>query len=212
MHLLSKALSFPHPSLADKDGLLAVGGDLSPDRLLLAYYNGIFPWYNDSEPILWWSPNPRMVVKPKAVHISKSTRKLLRDEAFTVTHNQNFLEVMLACKRTPRKDQHGTWITQDMIAAYLKLHELGYAQSVEVWKDNKLVGGLYGVILKDKGVFCGESMFAAVSNASKYGFITLSRKLIQENYRLIDCQIYTDHLASLGAAELSREQFLNYLK
>lgn len=212
MHLLSKALSFPHPSLADKDGLLAVGGDLSPDRLLLAYYNGIFPWYNDGEPILWWSPNPRMVVKPKAVHISKSMRKLLRDEAFTVTHNQNFLEVMLACKRTPRKDQHGTWITQDMIAAYLKLHELGYAQSVEVWKDNKLVGGLYGVILKDKGVFCGESMFAAVSNASKYGFITLSRKLIQENYRLIDCQIYTDHLASLGAAELSREQFLDYLK
>ena len=212
MHLLSKELSFPNPALADEDGLLAIGGDLSPDRLLLAYYNGIFPWYNDGEPILWWSPNPRMVVKPKAVHISKSMRKLLRDEAFTVTHNQNFLEVMLACKRTPRKDQHGTWITQDMLAAYLKLHELGYAQSVEVWQDNKLVGGLYGVMLKDKGVFCGESMFATVSNASKYGFITLSRKLIQENYRLIDCQIYTDHLASLGATEITRKQFLDYLK
>ena len=212
MNLLSKELSFPNPALADEDGLLAIGGDLSPDRLLLAYYNGIFPWYNDGEPILWWSPNPRMVVKPKAVHISKSMRKLLRDEAFTVTHNQNFLEVMLACKRTPRKDQHGTWITQDMLAAYLKLHELGYAQSVEVWQDNKLVGGLYGVMLKDKGVFCGESMFATVSNASKYGFITLSRKLIQENYRLIDCQIYTDHLASLGATEITRKQFLDYLK
>lgn len=139
-------------------------------------------------------------------------RKLLRDNPFTVTYNQNFLEVILACKRIKRDGQQGTWITNDVVEAYLRLHQLGYAISVEVWYEDKLVGGLYGIDLQDKGVFCGESMFATVSNASKVGFIALSRKLTKNGYKLIDCQMYTDHLASLGAAEIPRETFLEYLK
>ena len=211
MHILTDHIAFPHPSQAEEDGLLAIGGDLRPERLMLAYHSGIFPWFNEGQMALWWSPDPRMVVKPQDVHISKSMRKILRDGQFKVTYNQRFLEVILACKRIKREGQNDTWITNAMIAAYLKLHEMGHAISVEVWQDDQLVGGLYGIDLKEKGIFCGESMFSTVSNASKVGFITLSRKLTKEKYRLIDCQMYTDHLASLGAAEIPRETFLKYL-
>ena len=211
MYLLSSKPEFPHPSLANKDGILAIGGDLSPERLLLAYRNGIFPWYNEEDPILWWSPDPRMVVTPAEVHISKSMRKLLREQPFTITYNQCFEHVMNACKQISRKDQDDTWITGDMVAAYARLHQLGYAQSVEVWHEDKLVGGLYGIVLEDKGVFCGESMFALMDNASKYGFITLAQKLHKQGFHLIDCQVYTEHLASLGAKEIPRAEFLNHL-
>ncbi|TVZ52768.1 leucyl/phenylalanyl-tRNA--protein transferase [Dokdonia sp. Hel_I_53] len=203
---------FPDHHLADEDGLLMVGGELTPDWLLKAYRSGIFPWYNDGQPILWWTPDPRMVVKPNDVKVSKSMRKVLRDNYFKVTYNQNFLEVILACKRIKRNGQEGTWITNDIVDAYLRLHELGYAISIEVWHEDELVGGLYGIDLKEKGVFCGESMFTTMSNASKAGFITLSRKLAALNYKLIDCQMYTEHLASLGADEISRDRFLKYLK
>jgi len=178
---------------------------------MLAYHSGIFPWFNEGQMALWWSPDPRMVLKPEEVHVSKSMRKVLRDDTFRVTYNQRFLEVILHCKRMKRKEQDDTWITNAMVAAYLKLHEMGHCISVEVWQNDQLVGGLYGIDLKDKGIFCGESMFSKVSNASKVGFITLSRKLTQQNYRLIDCQMYTDHLATLGAAEIPREDFLTYL-
>ncbi len=203
---------FPDHRLADDDGLLLVGGSLEEDWLLHAYNKGIFPWYNDGQPILWWSPPERMVVAPEDVHISKSMRKVLRDQTFKVTYDQNFLEVILACKRIKRNGQNDTWITDEMIAAYLNLHKKGCVSSIEVWQGGDLVGGLYGVNLKEKGVFCGESMFSRVSNASKVAFITLSQKLKEENYQLIDCQMYTDHLASLGAAEISRDTFLKYLK
>lgn len=212
MYILTEHIGFPHPSEAEEDGLLAVGGDLHPDRLILAYHSGIFPWFNEGQMALWWSPDPRMVVQPQDVYISKSMRKVLRDPSFKVTYNQRFLEVILACKRMKRKEQHDTWITNAMVEAYLRLHELGHAISVEVWQHDELVGGLYGIDLKEKGVFCGESMFSRVSNASKVGFITLSRKLTKENYRLIDCQMHTNHLASLGAKEIPREEFLKYLE
>lgn len=211
MYVLSQELYFPLVSQAEEDGLLAIGGDLSTERLLLAYNSGIFPWFNEGQMALWYSPNPRMVLKPQEVYVSKSMRKVLRKNSFKVTYNQNFLEVILACKRIKREGQHDTWITNAMVEAYLKLHELGHAISVEIWQGATLVGGLYGVNLKTKGVFCGESMFSAVSNASKVGFITLSRKLEKENYHLIDCQMYTPHLASLGAAEIPRTEFLKYL-
>jgi len=208
MYFLSSDLWFPSQSSADADGLLAIGGDLSPERLMLAYNQGIFPWFNEEEPPLWWCPDPRMVVAPENVYVSKSMRKLFREQAFTVTYNQDFPRVISGCRSVPRKDQHDTWITQDLIGAYLELYDAGHIISVEVWRDNALVGGLYGVNLREKGVFCGESMFATESNASKYGFIMLSQKLQQEGYSLIDCQIYTDHLASLGATEIPRSEFL----
>lgn len=211
MHLLDDTLSFPHPELTHETGILAIGGDLSPERLILAYQNGIFPWYSDDEPLLWWSPDPRMVLFPDELKVSKSMRKLFRDEKFKVTFNQDFESVIRACAEVPRRDQDGTWITEEMIQSYLKLHQLGYAQSVEVYENEKLVGGLYGIYLKEKAVFCGESMFTKVSNASKYGFISLIEKLKEEGVQLIDCQIYTAHLASLGAKEISREAFLSYL-
>ena len=212
MYVLSQDLYFPPVSQAEEDGLLAIGGDLSTARLMLAYHSGIFPWFNEGQMALWWSPDPRMVLKPREVYVSKSMRKVLRDNTFTVSYNQNFLEVMLHCKRIKRDGQNDTWITNAMVEAYLKLHEQGHTISVEVWRDEQLVGGLYGIDLKEKGVFCGESMFSLESNASKVGFITLSRKLEKQNYHLIDCQMYTAHLASLGATEIARETFLNYLK
>ena len=212
MHVLSEELYFPAVSQAEEDGLLAIGGDLSTERLMLAYHSGIFPWFNEGQMALWWSPDPRMVLKPKDVYLSKSMRKVLRDNTFKVTYNQNFLEVMLHCKRIKREGQNDTWITNSMVEAYLKLHEQGHAISVEVWREDTLVGGLYGIDLKENGVFCGESMFSLESNASKVGFITLSRKLEKQNYHLIDCQMYTEHLSSLGAAEIPREDFLKYLK
>ena len=211
VYLLSKELVFPPVHLANKDGLLAVGGDLSVERLLLAYKSGIFPWYNQGEPVIWYSPNPRMVLFPKDLKISKSMKQVIRNGDFTVTFNQNFSEVISNCKRIYRvSDQGETWITNEMQQAYINLHKKGIAKSVEVWQDDELVGGLYGIDLGT--VFCGESMFSKVSNASKFAFIKLVQKLEKENYKLIDCQVYNNHLASLGADEIPRETFLNFIK
>ena len=210
MFLLSKDLVFPPVHLADKDGLLAIGGDLSLERLLLAYKSGIFPWYNPGEPIIWYSPNLRMVLFPKNLKISKSMKQIIRKNEFKITFNQNFKAVISNCKTIKRDGQGGTWITDEMQDAYLKLHEKGIAKSVEVWLENELVGGLYGIDLGT--VFCGESMFSKISNTSKLAFIYLVQKLKKENYKLIDCQVYNPHLESLGADEISREEFLKYLK
>jgi leucyl/phenylalanyl-tRNA--protein transferase len=210
MYLLSKDLVFPQVNLADKNGLLAVGGDLSVERLLLAYKSGIFPWYNKGEPIIWYSPDPRMVLFPKNLKISKSMKQIIRKNQFRATFNQNFLEVIANCKNSYREGQGGTWITDEMEKAYINLHNLGVAKSVEVWEGNELVGGLYGIDLGH--IFCGESMFSKVSNASKFAFIYLVQKLEKEHYTLIDCQVYNEHLDSLGAEEISRSEFLTYLK
>ncbi|MBU2939020.1 leucyl/phenylalanyl-tRNA--protein transferase [Lacinutrix sp. C3R15] len=208
MHLLNQKIEFPNVQEADDEGLLAIGGDLSVERLLLAYKSGIFPWFNENDPILWWSPDPRFVLFPEKLKVSKSMKQVLRNTDFTVTINQDFLSVIQECAKAKREGQSGTWITDTMVQAYLKLHELGYAKSVEVWQGNTLVGGLYGVDLNN-GVFCGESMFTKVSNASKVGFITLIQNT---NYKLIDCQVYTNHLASLGAEDISREDFMAFFK
>lgn len=211
MYILNDSLTFPQPHLADANGILAIGGDLSIERLRLAYQHGIFPWYSEDEPLLWWSPDPRMVLFPDDLKVSKSMRKLFRDQKFEVRFNQDFESVIRECAEIPRHDQDDTWITEEMIQAYLKLHDIGIAQSVAVYENSKLVGGLYGIYLKDSQVFCGESMFTKVSNASKYGFISLVEKLRDEDVHVIDCQVYTPHLASLGAQEISREAFLSYL-
>jgi len=210
MYLLSKDLVFPAVHLADKHGLLAVGGDLSAERLLLAYKNGIFPWFNQGEPIVWYSPDPRMVLFPNNLKISKSMKQVIRKNQFRATFNQNFSEVIANCKNSYREGQGGTWITDEMEHAYINLHNLGFAKSVEVWEGNELVGGLYGIDLGH--IFCGESMFSKVSNASKFAFIQLVQKLEKEHYTLIDCQVYNEHLDSLGAEEISRSEFLTYLK
>ncbi len=209
MYFLSDNIWFPPVSTASPEGVLAIGGDLSVKRLLLAYKNGIFPWYNEGEPIIWYSPNPRMVLFFDQLRVSKSMRQILRKELFTVTFNTHFKEVIFNCKTVARKNQGGTWITTEMQQAYHNLHKRGIAKSVEVWQDKKLVGGLYGIDLGT--VFTGESMFSKVSNASKVAFIYLAQKLQKEKYKLLDCQLYTDHLASLGAKEISRTEFLKYL-
>lgn len=211
MHILSKELLFPLHHQTSPEGLLAIGGDLSVERLQLAYNSGIFPWYSDDEPILWWSPDPRMVLFPEDLKVSKSMKQLLKKNTFTVTFNKAFNEVIEKCALIKRDGQEDTWITGEMITAYKELHKIGVAVSVEVWEEGELVGGLYGIDLKDKKIFCGESMFATVSNASKYGFISLVEYLKGEGYQLIDCQVYTDHLESLGAIEIDREVFLSYL-
>jgi len=209
MYLLGKDYNFPPIELASDEGVIAYGGDLHPDRLLKAYQNGIFPWYSEGEPIVWYSPNPRMVLFPHEVKISKSMRKIVRDKTFKVTFNQNFEQVISQCKTIQRSDQEGTWITDDLEKSMLALHKKGFAKSVEVWQDHKLVGGLYGIDLGK--MFCGESMFSLVSNASKVAYIYLAQKLASENYPLIDCQVYNDHLASLGAIEIPRKIFKEYL-
>jgi len=211
VHFLTKSLWFPPVTDASEDGLLAVGGDLSPERLLLAYQSGIFPWYSEGQPILWWSPDPRMVLFPKQLKVSKSFRKTIKSEKFTVTFNQNFTEVIENCAVIRREGQDGTWITSEIEKAYINLHKKGHAVSVEVWQDEELVGGLYGIDLPENRVFCGESMFAKVSDASKVGFYYLVQFLEGKNYRLIDCQIYTEHLERLGAEEISKEEFLRHL-
>jgi leucyl/phenylalanyl-tRNA--protein transferase len=204
---LDKRLVFPNPSLADEDGLLAVGGDLSTGRLLLAYHNGIFPWYNDDTPILWYSPHERFVLFPDELRVSKSMRQILRSGRLRVTYDQNFAEVINNCSTVDRKGQDGTWITADMKNAYIRLHKEGHAHSVEVWEDEELVGGLYGVQIGS--VFCGESMFSKTSNASKAALISLCNT---NNYELIDCQVYTEHLESMGARMISREEYLRILQ
>lgn len=212
MQYLTKKLWFPDPEQATVDGLLAIGGYLSREQLLLAYNSGIFPWFEDNQPILWWSPDPRLVLFPEKFKISKSLRKTLRNEKFRITFNQNFDEVISYCAAVPRSGQAGTWITQEMQEAYIDLHKAGYAVSVEVWEDDKLAGGLYGIDLHHKKVFCGESMFSLVSDASKVAFYHLSKYVSSKNYKLIDCQIYNPHLESLGAEEVPREDFLRLLK
>lgn len=207
MVLLNDDLIFPDPHQADDEGLLAIGGDLSVKRLLLAYKNGIFPWFDHDALILWWSPNPRFVLFPKRLKVSKSMRQVLRKGAFVVTVNQEFEAVISECSKMERTNQSGTWITAQMQQAYLRLHQLGYVTSVEVWQHEKLVGGLYGVDVGN-GVFCGESMFAKVSNASKVAFITFIKN---SDYKLIDCQVPTPHLKSLGAEEIDRGTFLKFL-
>lgn len=204
---LDEQLWFPPATeaLTDPNGLLAIGGDLSPERLLLAYRSGIFPWFSEGEPLLWWSPAPRMVLYPDELRISKSLQKRLRNADFRVTFNQAFAEVIQACANT-RAQTQGTWITADMQAAYIQLHQLGHAHSVEVWQEDQLVGGLYGVWVHP--VFCGESMFARVSDASKVALAHWVRYLHRQGVQMIDCQVYTDHLARLGAREISRETFL----
>jgi leucyl/phenylalanyl-tRNA--protein transferase len=210
MYHLSKNLFFPPVSEANADGILAIGGDLSPERLQLAYSSGIFPWFEEDQPIIWWSPNPRMVLFLEDLVVSKSMRNILNRNIFKVTFNQDFRAVIARCQQVKRDGQTGTWITNDMIEAYCKLHELGIAKSVEVWQDDHLVGGLYGVDLGH--IFCGESMFSLVSNASKVAFIALVNHLKINNYRLLDCQVYNDHLASLGCVEIEREDFMTILK
>lgn len=212
MVFLTSELWFPPPQNADESGVLAVGGDLSFERLLLAYRNGIFPWYNDNEPILWWSPEERMVLFPEKLHISKSMRPLLNQNKFEVTFDQAFEQVIKACAKTPREGQNGTWLSDAMIKAYLQLHEKGYAHSVEAWQGDELVGGLYGIYLKSCGVFCGESMFAHQSNASKYAFIKMVEHYKTIGLKLIDCQIYTPHLERLGAELIDRDEFLKVLR
>lgn len=212
MHYLTKDLWFPNPERATDDGLLAIGGNLSKEQLLLAYNSGIFPWYEDGQPILWWSPDPRMLLFPEKFKVSKSLRKTLRSEKFKITFNKSFAEVIAHCANVHRKGQGGTWITQEMQDAYLELHKVGHAVSVEVWEDEKLVGGLYGIDLPHKKVFCGESMFSLVSDASKVAFYHLSQYVKTKNYKFIDCQIYNSHLESLGAEEIPRKEFLRLLK
>jgi len=207
--------SFPAAELAlrEPDGLLAVGGDLSVERLIAAYQQGIFPWYSEGQPVLWWSPDPRMVLKPEDIKVSRSLEKTIRKQDFKITFDQDFRNVISACSK-PRLEkgvqQDETWILDEMIEAYIKLHEAGYAHSVECWQENKLVGGLYGIAIGK--IFFGESMFSRVSDASKIAFVFLSRQLQQWDFKLIDCQVYTSHLESLGASMIPRKQFVTLLQ
>ena len=208
MKWLNKTLEFPPVTEANPEGLLAVGGDLSPERVLYAYQNGIFPWYESDQPILWWAPDPRFVLYPHKLKVSKSTKQILKNQSFEITVNRNFKDVIKACANVKRKAQSGTWITDEMIETYCELHQRGVAKSVEVWQNKKLVGGLYGVELNDT-MFCGESMFSYVSNASKIGFISFVQN---SNYSIIDCQLHTNYLESLGAESIPRLKFMDYLK
>lgn len=209
-HFLTEELWFPPVEKADKHGILAIGGDLSVERLILAYQSGIFPWFSDEEPIVWWSPDPRFVLYPSKLKVSKSMKQIIKKNEFKVTFDKAFPEVILNCRQIKREGQGGTWITHDMTAAYNRLHLAGYAHSVEVWQEKQLVGGLYGVSLG--ACFFGESMFAKVSNASKIGFITLVGELEKRGFPLIDSQVYTQHLESLGAEEIPRKQYIAELK
>lgn len=210
MYFLSKELFFPPVERASFDGVLAIGGDLSVARLLLAYNSGIFPWFNEDEPIMWWAPPKRMVVNPQDYKVSKSLRNIINRNIFEVTINRNFDAVIANCQNIYRKDQDGTWISDDIIKSYTKLHQMGKAMSFEVWQNGELVGGLYGVDLGH--VFCGESMFSRVPNASKVAFAKLVEYLKEHHYKLLDCQVHNDHLEKLGAFEISRELFMLILK
>ncbi|MDA9213177.1 leucyl/phenylalanyl-tRNA--protein transferase [Flavobacteriaceae bacterium] len=209
MHQLSSEHIFPSALSANNDGVVAIGGDLDPKRILKAYKQGIFPWFESDDYLVWWSPDPRMVLFPEKLRISKSTKKVLKDANFKVTFNQSFDEVVDCCAKVKRFGQNGTWITEGLKKAYNLLHKEGHAFSVEVWKDFELVGGLYGIDLGD--IFCGESMFSKENNASKIGFIHLIKELSKNGYKLIDCQVPSAHMKSLGAEEISRQQFLNFL-
>lgn len=208
LYALSKELVFPPVHLSQPDGLLAMGGDLSVERLLLAYRSGIFPWFDGDIP-LWWCPDPRFVLFPSELNVSKSMKQLLKKHAFEFTINRAFPDVIQHCQRMERKDQQGTWITEEVKTAYIRLHQLGYAHSAEAWLNDELVAGCYGIRLGN--IFFGESMFTKVSNGSKYAFINYVEQLKKENVQLIDCQVYTEHLESLGARMIERTQFIRLL-
>jgi leucyl/phenylalanyl-tRNA---protein transferase len=210
MWLSPTEIFFPNPDYFDTPDIVAIGGDLSPERLFLAYSMGIFPWYNDDEPILWWSPDPRMVLFPDELIIAKSMRPFFNQNKFQVTYNADFQSVMTACMNQKRESQDGTWINEDMVKSYTTLHKQGHAHSVEVWQEGELVGGLYGIAVGK--IFFGESMFAKVPNASKFGFISFVKKLKDLGFLMIDCQQETRHLTSLGAKLISREDFYRILK
>ena len=204
---LTDKIEFPDYKFTTKEGIIALGGDLSVERLIFAYKNGIFPWFSDDDPIVWYCPHQRMVLFPEDLKVSKSMRKIIKKNEFTITENTAFKEVIYNCKNINRNDGFGTWITDDMQQAYINLHKKGIAKSIEVWQNKKLVGGLYG--LEINNIFCGESMFSKVSNVSKLAFIHLVKN---NNYKIVDCQVYNDHLASLGAKEVDRELFFEILK
>ncbi len=209
VYRLIDKLIFPPPNLASESGVLAVGGDLSPERLILAYSQGIFPWYSEGEPIMWWSPDPRCVLFPKDIRISRSMRQEIKKNLFSITYDRCFREVIEGC-REPRRRESIAWITDEMVNAYCTLHEMGYAHSVESWKEGKLAGGLYGVSLGK--CFFGESMFTRESNASKTALIKLAGALKKLEFSMIDCQVFTDHLVSLGACMIPRNEYLNILE
>jgi len=208
--LLSDDLIFPDPKLADAHGLLAIGGDLSAERLLLAYENGIFPWYSEDQPILWFSPDPRLVLFPAKIIVSRSLKKIINKKVFDIRFDSNFEEVIVECSKIERKDQDGTWITSDMIDAYIDLHNQGYAHSVEAYFEGSLVGGLYGVSLG--GAFFGESMFHTMTDASKVALYYLVEKVKDWDFDFIDSQVVTEHMKNLGAEEISREKYLLLLQ
>lgn len=205
---LNDEISFPPVHRAEKNGILAVGGDLSPERLIAAYSLGIFPWYSEGDPIIWWSPDPRFVLFPAELKVSKTMRQVLRRKIFTITADRDFPGVIRGCQE-PRKRERGTWITEEMLQAYQRLHEMGIAHSVEAWRDGELVGGLYGLSLGR--CFFGESMFARVDNASKAAFITLVRRLEERGFSLVDCQVHTEHLENLGARHIDRDEYITLL-
>ena len=206
MVLLNDKLLFPPVEMATDEGIVAIGGDLGVERLLLAYRSGIFPWYSEGAPIVWWSPDPRFVLFPKKLKVTKSMQSVLSNGSFRFTINRAFTTVLQNCKTITRKEQEGTWITPAVQQAYTQLHQLGYAHSAEAWMNGELVGGLYGIRLGN--IFFGESMFSKVSNASKFAFINYVRQLQKEKVELIDCQVYTVHLESLGAAMIDRKKFM----
>lgn len=206
---LTQHLSFPPPHLATKEGLLAVGGDLRPERLLLAYQKGIFPWYSQGEPLLWWSPDPRLVLFPAELKVSRSLRKTIRKSIYTITIDRDFEQVIRSCANVRLDQSEGTWITVEMQEAYCRLHELGYAHSVECWHGSSLVGGLYGVSLGH--AFFGESMFSTMSDASKVCLVSLVKVMLENHLAFIDCQVATGHLIRMGARNVPRREFLSYL-
>jgi len=215
VQIIDHRLVFPHPSTAPDHGLLAIGGDLSVERLMLAYRSGIFPWYSDGDPICWWSPNPRMVfnlVQEQPMRVTKSLRQSMRNRNYEVRENTCFTDVINSCAQVKREQEDGTWINNDFITAYSQLHDLGHAKSIEVFKDDVLIGGLYGIDLPSKGIFCGESMFALATDASKIALFYLVTTLKEKDYKLIDAQMHNDHLHSLGAVEIDRSLFLSYLE
>ncbi|WDP93023.1 MAG: leucyl/phenylalanyl-tRNA--protein transferase [Desulfobacter sp.] len=206
---LSERIEFPPAWLARSDGLLCIGGDLTPQRLILAYQNGIFPWFSHNEPILWWSPDPRLVLAPTGVRISRSLKKKIKKHPFDIRVNTDFEQTIAACSQPRSKEEEGTWLVDEMIEAYITLHHMGYAHSIEAWQGDSLVGGLYGVSLGRS--FFGESMFSRRTDASKIALVALADHLAQYKFDMIDCQVTTDHLLSMGAREMSRDNFLNIL-
>ena len=209
MYILTNNKSFPPVETADENGFVAIGGDLSAERLLEAYRQGIFPWYNEEDPICWWSPDPRFVLFPDQLHVSRSMKHVINSNQFSFTTNNAFEQVINACSSVKRKDANGTWINDEMIVAYTRLHKLGYALSAEAWYNDRLVGGLYGI--KMGKLFFGESMFSIKSNASKFAFIKLVEQLQASGIKLVDCQMHTSHLESLGAVMIPREKFIGLL-